>query len=115
MPAVDAPAPTNGEDVRVWGYDPLIPPAILQEEIPASQTSIETVARGRLACKEIIHQRDDRLLVMVGPCSIHDPATAVEYAQRLKELSEKLSADLCIIMRAYLEKPRTTVGWKGCM
>lgn len=101
------------EDVRVQGYDPLIPPALLQAEIPASQTSIETVAKGRQACKDIIHQRDDRLLVMVGPCSIHDPATALEYAQRLKDLSQKLSSDLCIIMRAYLEKPRTTVGWKG--
>jgi len=113
MPSADAPAPSNGEDVRVLGYDPLIPPALLQSEVPASQTSVKTVAKGRLACKDIIHQRDDRLLVMVGPCSIHDPATAIEYAHKLKELSEKLSADLCIIMRAYLEKPRTTVGWKG--
>lgn len=62
---------------------------------------------------EIIEQRDDRLLVVVGPCSIHDPVTAVEYAAKLKELSDKLKSDLCIIMRAYLEKPRTTVGWKG--
>jgi 3-deoxy-7-phosphoheptulonate synthase len=114
MPALDAAvSTTGGEDVRVLGYDPLIPPALLQAEIPASQTSTETVAKGRLACKEIIHQRDDRLLVMVGPCSIHDPATALEYAQQLKELSAKLEKDLCIIMRAYLEKPRTTVGWKG--
>jgi 3-deoxy-7-phosphoheptulonate synthase len=78
-----------------------------------SKTSIETVARGRKECQDIIHQRSDRLLVMVGPCSIHDPATALEYAQRLKKLAEELSKDLCIIMRAYLEKPRTTVGWKG--
>ena len=113
MPAVDAPTPTQGEDVRILDYDPLIPPALLQSEIPASKMSIETVSKGRLACKDIIHQRDDRLLVMVGPCSIHDPANALEYAQKLKELSAKLSADLCIIMRAYLEKPRTTVGWKG--
>ena len=95
------------------GYDPLIPPALLQAEVPASKTSIETVAQGRKECQEIIHQRDDRLLVMVGPCSIHDPAAALEYAERLKTLSEELSSDLCIIMRAYLEKPRTTVGWKG--
>ncbi|KAK5075468.1 3-deoxy-7-phosphoheptulonate synthase [Lithohypha guttulata] len=101
------------EDVRVLGYDPLIPPALLQSEVPASETSIRTVAEGRKACKEIIHQRDDRLLVMVGPCSIHDPATALEYAQKLLDLSKKLENDLCIIMRAYLEKPRTTVGWKG--
>ncbi|KIX02348.1 3-deoxy-7-phosphoheptulonate synthase [Rhinocladiella mackenziei CBS 650.93] len=114
MPAIDTPLPVElSEDVRVLGYDPLIPPALLQSEIPASQASMEIVAKGRRECKEIIHQRDDRLLVMVGPCSIHDPATAIEYAGRLKQLAEKLSSDLCIIMRAYLEKPRTTVGWKG--
>lgn len=114
MSIVESQNPVElSEDVRVLGYDPLIPPALLQTEIPQSQASINTVARGRRECKEIIHQRDDRLLVMVGPCSIHDPATALEYATRLKELSEKLSKDLCIIMRAYLEKPRTTVGWKG--
>jgi len=111
MPALDSPM--LSEDTRVQGYDPLIPPALLQSEVPASQTSQETVSKGRRECKEIIHQNDDRLLVMVGPCSIHDPATALEYAGRLKELSSKLSGDLCIIMRAYLEKPRTTVGWKG--
>ncbi|KAL9112983.1 MAG: hypothetical protein Q9227_002848 [Pyrenula ochraceoflavens] len=81
--------------------------------IPASDVSTETVKKGRREAIDIIHQRDDRLLVMVGPCSIHDPETAIEYAKRLKALSEKLSPDLCIIMRAYLEKPRTTVGWKG--
>lgn len=78
-----------------------------------SKASIKTVARGRRECQDIIHQRNDRLLVMVGPCSIHDPATALEYAQRLKQLALEMSQDLCIIMRAYLEKPRTTVGWKG--
>ncbi len=71
------------------------------------------MSRGRQEAIRIITQQDDRLLAIVGPCSIHDPATAVEYAQRLIELSQKLSDDLCIIMRAYLEKPRTTVGWKG--
>lgn len=78
-----------------------------------SQEADEVVARGRLEATRIITQKDDRLLVMVGPCSIHDPATAIEYCQRLLRLSKKLSGDLCIIMRAYLEKPRTTVGWKG--
>lgn len=101
------------EDERILGYDPLIPPALLQSEVAASEASIRTVAAGRKACKEIIHQRDDRLLVMVGPCSIHDPVTALEYAEKLLELSKKLEKDLCIVMRAYLEKPRTTVGWKG--
>ncbi|KAI9833180.1 MAG: 3-deoxy-7-phosphoheptulonate synthase [Sarea resinae] len=101
------------EDVRILGYDPLIPPQLLQEEIPAPASALRTVFQGRKEAVEIIQQKSDRLLVICGPCSIHDPATAIEYAQRLKELSAKLSQDLCIIMRAYLEKPRTTVGWKG--
>ena len=75
--------------------------------------ALRTVLNGRKEAIQIITQKDDRLLVICGPCSIHDPVTAMEYARRLKELSDKLSADLCIIMRAYLEKPRTTVGWKG--
>lgn len=69
--------------------------------------------RGRREAVKIIKKEDDRLLVMVGPCSLHDPATAVEYCERLKALAEKLNKDICVIMRAYLEKPRTTVGWKG--
>lgn len=78
-----------------------------------SQKCYEAVAKGRQESIQIITQRDDRLLVVVGPCSLHDPATNVEYAHKLFDLSNKLSGDLCIIMRAYLEKPRTTVGWKG--
>ena len=97
----------------VRGYDPLIPPALLTSEVPASRTSIETVVRGRKQCIKIITQEDDRLLVMVGPCSIHDPVAALEYCQTLKALADKLQDDLLIVMRAYLEKPRTTVGWKG--
>ena len=97
----------------VLGQDPLIPPQLLQAEVPASHEASKTVARGRQEAIGIITQNDDRLLVMVGPCSIHDPATAIEYAHRLNELSHKLEKDICIIMRAYLEKPRTTVGWKG--
>ncbi|KAL8683347.1 MAG: hypothetical protein Q9186_000732 [Xanthomendoza sp. 1 TL-2023] len=101
------------EDMRILGQDPLIPPALLQSELPASEEIQETVFRGRRDAIRCITQTDDRLLVMVGPCSIHDPSSALEYASRLLDLSQKLSADLCIIMRAYLEKPRTTVGWKG--
>lgn len=81
--------------------------------MPPSDNAFKTVAKGRQEAIEIITQEDDRLLVIVGPCSIHDPSTALEYARRLHELSRKLEQDLCIIMRAYLEKPRTTVGWKG--
>jgi 3-deoxy-7-phosphoheptulonate synthase len=103
----------SGEDSRIVEYAPLISPELLQSEVPAREASIKTVAQGRRECKDIIHKRDDRLLAMVGPCSIHDPTTAIEYAHKLKDLAAKLSDDLCIIMRAYLEKPRTTVGWKG--
>lgn len=97
----------------VLGYEPLIPPQLLTSEIPAPSEAIKTVLQGRKEAVEIIAKRDDRLLVICGPCSIHDPATAVEYAHRIRQLADKLSDDLCIIMRAYLEKPRTTVGWKG--
>ncbi|KAI9881279.1 MAG: 3-deoxy-7-phosphoheptulonate synthase [Pleopsidium flavum] len=112
MPSVDIHQELN-EDTRVLGYDPLIPPQLLQSEIPAPEHALRVVLQGRRDAIKIITKQDDRLLVMVGPCSIHDPAMAVEYAQRLKDLAAKLSDDLSIIMRAYLEKPRTTVGWKG--
>ncbi|KAI1453012.1 3-deoxy-7-phosphoheptulonate synthase [Annulohypoxylon moriforme] len=112
MPGVDM-APLVADDMRVLGQDPLIPPALLISEIPMTDASLQTVVKGRRDAVAIIMGRSDRLLVVVGPCSIHDPTVAHEYAQRLKGLSEKLSDDLCIIMRAYLEKPRTTVGWKG--
>lgn len=82
-------------------------------EIPITPAALKTVIKGRNDAIQIIMGESDRLLVICGPCSIHDPVTALEYADRLKKLSEKLSEDLCIIMRAYLEKPRTTVGWKG--
>jgi len=101
------------DDVRVLGQDPLIPPQLLISEIPAPAHALDAVVRGRHEAIRIVTQEDDRLLVMVGPCSLHDPATAVEYCQRLVKLADKLSEDICIIMRAYLEKPRTTVGWKG--
>lgn len=97
----------------VEGQDPLIQPALLIQDIPVTEASLSTVVKGRRDAAEIVMGQNDRLLVVVGPCSIHDPATALEYANRLKALSDKLSDDLCIIMRAYLEKPRTTVGWKG--
>lgn len=97
----------------VVGQDPLIPPALLISELPLPPHALDTVLRGRKEAVEIVHKRDDRLLVICGPCSVHDPETAVEYCAKLRGLSERLDKDLCIIMRAYLEKPRTTVGWKG--
>ncbi|KAI9900517.1 hypothetical protein N3K66_004779 [Trichothecium roseum] len=112
MPGVDL-KPLVADDTRIAGQDPLIPPALLTSEITLPDNAVETVVKGRLDAAEIIMGVNDRLLVVVGPCSIHDPAAALEYADKLKALAEKLQGDLCIIMRAYLEKPRTTVGWKG--
>lgn len=107
------PLPDEYDDTRILGYDPLIPPVVLLNEIKASSKSLDVVIRGRFESSQILKGNDDRCLVIVGPCSIHDTKAALEYASRLKKLSEELKDDLCIIMRAYLEKPRTTVGWKG--
>jgi len=101
------------DDIRIGALKPLIPPQILIEELPLSATSEETVVNARREAEAIVRRQDDRLLVIVGPCSIHDPQAALDYAQRLKKLKEELQDDLCIIMRCYFEKPRTTVGWKG--
>lgn len=101
------------DDTLVLGYDPLISPQLLQSEVPAPDYALRTVLKGRRDAVQILDQRSDRLLVICGPCSIHDPEMAIEYANRLRALADKLEDDLCIIMRAYLEKPRTTVGWKG--
>ncbi|KPM45260.1 Phospho-2-dehydro-3-deoxyheptonate aldolase, tyrosine-inhibited [Neonectria ditissima] len=98
---------------RIISQSPLLPPDLLISEIPMTEASIETVSRGRREVEAIINGTDDRLLVIVGPCSIHDPGTALEYAQRLRSLFYRYRDSLCIVMRAYLEKPRTTVGWKG--
>ncbi|KAJ2784432.1 3-deoxy-7-phosphoheptulonate synthase [Coemansia javaensis] len=102
-----------GDDLRIAGYDPLIPPNILQLDHPLSEHSEDVIASGRKQASEILRRKDDRLLVIVGPCSIHDPDAAIEYARGLKGLADVLKDDLCIIMRVYFEKPRTTVGWKG--
>ena len=101
------------EDVRILGYSPLVSPALLQVQIPATKKCIETAKRGREESIEIISGRDDRVLVIVGPCSIHDLDAAQEYAENLKKLADELKGEICVVMRAYLEKPRTTVGWKG--
>ncbi|CAG8179754.1 unnamed protein product [Penicillium salamii] len=101
------------DDVRIERYVPLAPPALVQYEIPHTANSLLTVLNSRIEARDIIRRNDDRILVLVGPCSIHDPESAVEYASRLRLLADELRDDLCIVMRAYLEKPRTTVGWKG--
>jgi 3-deoxy-7-phosphoheptulonate synthase len=101
------------DDLRIDNLRPLLPPAILMEEFPASEEATDVVVRGREGAGRLLSGRDDRLLVVVGPCSIHDPAAALEYAHRLSEVATEFEEDLCIIMRVYFEKPRTTVGWKG--
>ncbi|CDO96212.1 unnamed protein product [Kluyveromyces dobzhanskii CBS 2104] len=101
------------EDWRIKGYDPLTPPDLLQHEYPISEKAKKIIVEAREQVCDILNGKDDRLVIVVGPCSIHDPKAAYEYADRLQKLSAELSGDLLIIMRAYLEKPRTTVGWKG--
>lgn len=100
-------------DLRIESYRPLLPPAILLEELPLSDAGTETVARGRQEVARILRGEDDRLVVVVGPCSLHDPEAGLEYGRRLKTLADQHAGELCIIMRVYFEKPRTTVGWKG--
>jgi 3-deoxy-7-phosphoheptulonate synthase len=101
------------DDLRIAGLRPLIPPAILMEEIPITERASTVVAEAREESTRIVRGVDDRLLVVAGPCSIHDPAAAMEYARRLHAERERHADALCIFMRVYFEKPRTTVGWKG--
>ncbi|KXS08884.1 3-deoxy-7-phosphoheptulonate synthase [Gonapodya prolifera JEL478] len=101
------------DDRRITEIKPLIPPQILMEDIPLSITAAATVSRARREIEHVLHGPDDRLVVIVGPCSVHDVEAAKEYSRRLKKYAEAASEDLCIIMRVYFEKPRTTVGWKG--
>lgn len=101
------------DDTRIASMRPLLPPAILIEEIPLSDHALQVVETGREEAQKILTGEDDRLLVLAGPCSIHDPAAALEYAERLKVLADRFENDLKIVMRVYFEKPRTTVGWKG--
>ena len=101
------------DDLRIAQLKPLIPPAILMEELPISEAASHTVAAARRALDAILAGEDDRLVVVVGPCSIHDPQAALEYAERLKKKAAALSDELYVVMRVYFEKPRTTVGWKG--
>ena len=101
------------DDVRILELKPLIPPQILMEELPASAEIASAVKKSRAAVDGIVKKKDDRLLVVVGPCSVHDPVAAVEYGRLLKACADRLNEDLFIVMRVYFEKPRTTVGWKG--
>ena len=100
-------------DVRVKEFIPLVAPAALKEELPVSEASAQAVIQGRQAIQAIIDRKDPRLLIVTGPCSIHDEKAALEYAERLKELSREVEETMLLVMRVYFEKPRTTVGWKG--
>ncbi len=101
------------DDLRIRDVRPLIPPAILLEEIPLSERASNVVADARAAVSNVLAGRDPRLVAVVGPCSIHDPRAAFEYAGRLKQIADRLADRVLIVMRSYFEKPRTVVGWKG--
>ena len=104
---------TNTDDLRISGLRQLRAPMELLKLLPVSETAAQTVTRCRNDVREILQGSDDRMVVVVGPCSIHDPDAALEYAEKLAVLKQSLSDDLSIVMRVYFEKPRTTVGWKG--
>ncbi|GAB3447091.1 3-deoxy-7-phosphoheptulonate synthase AroG [Massilia solisilvae] len=101
------------DDLRIREMKELTPPSHLIREFPVTPAAEHTAAGARTALHRILHGQDDRLLVVIGPCSIHDPKAALDYASRLAEQRRRLSGELEIVMRVYFEKPRTTVGWKG--
>jgi 3-deoxy-7-phosphoheptulonate synthase len=98
---------------RVRDIRELVPPIVLRDEFPLSERASETALDARQSIHDVLHGVDDRLVVIVGPCSIHDYAAAIDYARRLAVLERELAEQLIIVMRVYFEKPRTTVGWKG--
>ena len=101
------------DDLRITQIRPLIPPAVLLDEIPISEGASIVVSDTREAVTNVLTGLDARLVVVVGPCSIHDPHAALDYADRLKQLASSYAGHLIILMRTYFEKPRTSVGWKG--
>jgi 3-deoxy-7-phosphoheptulonate synthase len=108
---VNQPAETS--DLHVARFQPLIAPNELLAELPLGESRAATVQGSRDAVRRIIAGEDDRLLLVVGPCSVHDPDAAVDYAVRLAKTAAELAEELCVVMRVYFEKPRTTIGWKG--
>jgi 3-deoxy-7-phosphoheptulonate synthase len=104
---------TRIDDVRIGAVRPLITPALLQERVPVQPGTLALVETSRATLAGVLRGHDDRLIVVVGPCSIHDHEQALEYGQRLKAVADTLGDDLVVVMRAYFEKPRTTLGWKG--
>ena len=103
----------NTDDFRICATKEVIPPAQVHDEMPISEAAAQTTAKARAEIHKILTGQDDRLLVVVGPCSIHDTVAAKEYAGLLKTVKDQLKDELVIVMRVYFEKPRTTVGWKG--
>jgi 3-deoxy-7-phosphoheptulonate synthase len=101
------------ENLRVSSMQPLLPPAILMEELPMTEAAAATVTAGRDGIVDVLTGNSDRLIVIAGPCSIHDTNAALEYAGKLKRAADRTSDELLVVMRVYFEKPRTTVGWKG--
>ena len=101
------------DDLRINAIKELSTPAQVHKELPITDSAAQTVCETRQAIHRILQDEDDRLLVIIGPCSVHDPKAALDYAQRLQPIRKKLKDDLEIVMRVYFEKPRTTVGWKG--
>jgi len=108
-----APSKPNTDDIRIKEMKELVPPANVFREFPLGLQAAQTTHQARAAIHRILHGADDRLLVVIGPCSIHDVEQAVEYAKRLQNEVARFAKDLLIVMRVYFEKPRTTVGWKG--
>jgi 3-deoxy-7-phosphoheptulonate synthase len=100
-------------DTRIVGYEPLLSPAALLDELPLTDQAADTVERTRAEVRAVLDDADDRLLVIAGPCSAHDPAAALDYAGRLAALRDRYADDLLVVMRVYFEKPRTVTGWKG--
>jgi len=113
VPPSTSPTALPLENLRVRGVTRLITPAQIKEQLPATRAQVATVQRGREEARAILRGEDDRLLVIAGPCSIHDPESAMDYARRLATLSREVADRYLVVMRVYFEKPRTTVGWKG--
>jgi 3-deoxy-7-phosphoheptulonate synthase len=104
---------TRTDDTRIEQSGELLAPMQIMRELRANETVLAHVAHARSAIHDVLRGADDRLFIIVGPCSIHDPVAAIDYAKKLKPLADELAHDLVIVMRVYFEKPRTTVGWKG--
>ena len=111
--AASASEPTATSNLRIRSLEPLVPPARLSALLPLDAAARRTIIAGRRAVEEILAGTDARLLAVVGPCSIHDPEAARDYARRLRTLADRVAGRMLVVMRVYFEKPRTTVGWKG--